>query len=316
MNVIEEMKMQIAQLNMWTKAYDEGHPEVSDKEWDEQYFRLLDFENKTGIRLPNSPTQIIDYQVMNELEKVEHNHPMLSLDKTKDMQEFINYFTPGKDVIGMLKLDGLTCSLRYMDGKLVSAETRGNGEIGENILHNAKVIPSIPKRIRYKDELILDGEIICTDKDFKEFADEYANSRNFASGSIRLLDSKECAKRNLTFVVWNVVKGLEGNSFMKKLEAISKENFTVVPWTSSLDWDWAELLQEIAKELGYPVIIRAAYALGGLGSGFCDNEEELARRFRVMSIPAVFMVKDGKPTASFIGYQDADAVKKFIDSNK
>lgn len=256
MNIKEELQMMTAQLNMWTKAYDEGHPVVSDKEWDELYFRLVDLERKSGIYLENSPTQIIKYEVVNELKKVKHNHPMLSLDKTKDMNEFINYFTSGKDVIGMLKLDGLTCSLRYVDGKLVSAETRGNGIIGEDILHNAKVIPSIPKKIKYKDELILDGEIICTNKDFEEFADEYANSRNFASGSIRLLDSKECSKRKLTFVVWNVVKGFEElgiNYFQMKLTKVERLGFNIVPWTSSIDLDWAEFLQNQAKIYGYPI---------------------------------------------------------------
>lgn len=254
MNIVEEMKMMIAELNYHTKLYDEGHPIWSDKEWDEHYFRLVDLEKKFGIIMPYSPTQKIDYEVVNELKKVKHNHPMLSLDKTKDMQQFINYFTAGKDVIGMLKFDGLTCSLRYLDGKLVSAETRGNGEVGEDILHNAKVIPSIPNQIEYKDELILDGEIICTDENFKEFSEEYANSRNFAAGSIRLLDSKECFKRKLTFVVWNVVKGYEEEgTFHGKLSCAEHDNFLVTPRITSLDWDWAEYLQKTAKEFGYPI---------------------------------------------------------------
>lgn len=253
MNTVEEMKMMVAELNYHTKLYEEGHPIWSDKEWDEHYFRLMDFEKKTGIVMLDSPTQKVNYEVVNELKKVRHNHPMLSLDKTKNLREFMGYFDPSKDVVGMLKLDGLTCSLRYLNGKLVSAETRGNGEVGENILHNAKVIPSIPKYIKYKEELIVDGEIICTEENFKEFSDEYANSRNFASGSIRLLDSKECSKRNLTFIVWNIVKGLEGNSFMHKLQQVENEGFEVVPWTSSLDWDWAEYLQDEAKKLGYPI---------------------------------------------------------------
>lgn len=252
MDIKEEMKMQIAQLNMWTKAYDEGHPIVSDKEWDRAYFDLAEFERKTGIVMPNSPTQKIHYEVVSALKKVEHNHPMLSLDKTKDWDEFLQYFS-GKDVIGMLKLDGLTCSLRYVDGNLVSAETRGNGIIGEDILHNARVMPSIPKKINYTDELIVDGEVICKNEDFKEFSNEYANSRNFASGSIRLLDSKECSKRKLSFVVWNIVKGFENtNSFLDKLYEIQSYGFEVVPWVSSFDWDAKEFLIDQAKIYGYP----------------------------------------------------------------
>lgn len=257
MNTLDEMKMMVAQLNRWTKLYDEGYPEVSDKVWDEHYFRLLDFENKTGMRLPNSPTQCVSYEVVNQLNKVKHNHPMLSLAKTKDWGEFLNYFASkdvSKDVIGTVKLDGLTCSLRYLNGRLVSAETRGNGEVGEDILHNALVIKNIPKRINYTDELIIDGEIICTYKDFEPFKEEYSNPRNFAAGSIRLLDSKECAARNLTFVVWNIVKGFpESNSFMDSLCKVEKLGFTITPWTSSFDWDAAEFLENKAKKLGYPI---------------------------------------------------------------
>lgn len=251
---LEKVKSITNYLNKATKAYDEGKPIISDKTWDSLYDDLVKLEEETGYVMVDSPTQSIQYEVVNELEKVEHNHPMLSLDKTKDMSQFINYFTPGKDVIGMLKLDGLTCSLRYIDGELASAETRGNGTVGENILHNARVISSIPKYINYKEELILDGEIICTYEDFKPFSEEYANPRNFASGSIRLLDSKECSKRNLTFVVWNIIKGFdEENSFLTRLQETEKLGFCVVPFTSSLDWDWDEFLQNQAKKLGYPI---------------------------------------------------------------
>lgn len=266
MNLKEEIKMQIAQLNMWTKAYDEGHPMVSDEEWDNHYFALQALENKSGIYLACSPTQNVQYQVKSELTKVKHNHPMLSLDKTKDKNTLLNYFAgidPSKDVIAMLKMDGLTCSLRYVDGKLVSAETRGNGEIGEDILHNAMVIPSIPKKISIKEEIIIDGEIICTYDNFKPFSVEYKNPRNFAAGSIRLLDAKECAARDLTFVAWYVVKGLT-NYLMNNFERLDKLGFTVVPWCSSFDWDAEEFLVNKAKELGYPI--------DGLVGRFNDRE--------------------------------------------
>lgn len=251
------MKSVIDVLNKHTKLYDEGHPEISDREWDKLYFFLLELEKKFGA-LPDSPTQIISYEVVNELVKVKHNHFMSSLAKTKDWNEFLRYFidkNPNKDVIGMLKLDGLTCSLHYLNGKLVGAETRGNGEIGEDILHNAKVLPSIPNRINYYDELIIDGEIICDIETFnQDFADRFSNPRNFAAGSIRLLDSNECYNRHLTFVVWNVVKGFDDtNSFMDKLVSIEKLGFTVTPWTSSFDWDAKEFLINKAKKLGYPI---------------------------------------------------------------
>jgi DNA ligase (NAD+) len=255
--VDQEMQNFIDQLNRCTKAYDEGHPLISDQAYDDLYFKLQDLEKSWGYALPNSPTQKISYEVVNKLEKVKHNHLMLSLDKTKDWNAFVNYFSnidDSKDVVGMLKLDGLTCSLKYNNGYLVSAETRGNGEIGEDITHNAKVIKSIPKKINYKDELIIDGEIICTYDDFKQWKDEYKNPRNFASGSIRLLDSKECASRNLTFVAWNVVKGFyESNSFIDNLNKLSDLGFLVVPWTSSLELGADSFLKERAEILGYPI---------------------------------------------------------------
>ena len=262
MNLLEEIKMQIAQLNMWTKAYDEGHPIVSDKKWDEAYFRLVDLENKANIHLPNSPTQKVVYEVQTELKKVTHNHPMLSADKTKDWDKFVQYFGD-KDVIGMLKLDGLTLSLRYVDGHLVSAETRGDGEIGEDVTMNATTIASIPKYIDYTDELIIDGEIICRYCDFTAFSGEYANPRNFAAGSIRLLDPNECKKRNLTFVAWHVVKGLT-NDVAKNLNHLVGLGFLTTPWTSSFDWDAKEYLIDCAKELSYPI--------DGLIGRFMDRE--------------------------------------------
>ena len=197
-----KIKNLVNELNYHTKLYDQGTPIISDFEWDAMYFELFNLENLTGYYLPDSPTQRVNYKVVNDLKKVKHNHPMLSLQKTQSIDE-INDFINNKDYIIMLKVDGLTCSLGYENGVLVSAETRGNGEVGEDILHNAMVVKNIPKRIAYKGKLTVDGEIICKTHNFKEFENEYKNPRNFASGSIRLLDSKECAKRNLSFIAWD-----------------------------------------------------------------------------------------------------------------
>lgn len=245
------IKYLVNELNKHTELYDAGEPIISDREWDDMYFELVNLEQEWEYVLPNSPTQKVNYTVVNELQKVTHNHPMLSLDKTKDWSAFLQYFTD-RDVVGMLKLDGCTCSLRYVDGKLVSAETRGDGTEGEDILHNALVIKNIPKKINYTDELIVDGEIICTKKDFEEFKDQYANSRNFASGSIRLLDSKECENHNLKFVLWNVIKS-PYNTVIDNFVKMQKLGFTVTPWTSSFDWDAKEFLVEQAQEYGYPI---------------------------------------------------------------
>ena len=254
MDLLEEIKKQVEQLNLWTKAYDEGNPLVSDKEWDDAYFNLAKMERENNIYLSNSPTQSIDYQVVSKLEKVKHNHPMLSLDKTKDPEE-VNTFISQKDYIAMCKMDGLTCSLRYVNGTLVSAETRGNGDIGENILHNALTIKSIPHRIPYKKELIVDGEVICKKNDFIPFANEYKNPRNFAAGSIRLLDAKECAKRNLTFVAWDVIKGFdEIDGLNQCFEKLVNFNFEVVPFmiVGNIE-DNITTLKNFAEQNDYPI---------------------------------------------------------------
>lgn len=205
-----EMGALVRKLNEATKQYDLGTPIMSDKEWDDLYFKLEQMEKESGIILANSPTQTITYQVVNKLEKVEHNHLMLSLDKTKDLSAIKSFIGDRKYII-MAKADGLTCSLIYKNGLLQRAETRGNGKVGEDITHNAWVIESIPKYIATNEEtFVVDGELICLDQDFEHFKDEYKNSRNFASGSARLLDSHECKKRHLTFIAWDVIEGFDG----------------------------------------------------------------------------------------------------------
>lgn len=254
MNKIDKIKELTELLNKASDSYyNTGDTIMEDHEFDTLLEELRSLEQETGFVMATSPTHKVGYEVKSELQKVTHNHPMLSLAKTKDWNEFIVHFG-SKDVIGMLKMDGLTCSLRYVNGELISAETRGNGEIGEDIFHNIKTVKTVPQKIPYKDELIVDGEIICTYQDFEPFSTEYKNPRNFASGSIRLLDSNECAKRPLTFVAWNVIKGFDNeNSFLRKLVLIDKLGFTVVPWTSSFDWDAKEFLVNKAKKLGYPI---------------------------------------------------------------
>ena len=244
----------VSELNRLTELYDNGTPEVSDKEWDDMYFELATLERERGYTLPDSPTQKVNYTVVNELTKVQHNHPMLSLDKTKDIEE-IKSFVGSRDWIAMLKMDGLTCSLLYDGGKLVRAETRGNGEIGEDITHNAMVIPSIPKRIPYTDKLVVDGEIICKLDDFKEFEGEYKNARNFASGSIRLLDSNECAKRKLTFVAWDVIGKPKSNSLCAVLAWLCDLSFTVVPLLRGAYHSVEDTLclKKIAEDYNYPI---------------------------------------------------------------
>lgn len=246
------MEELVAKINNATKAYDEGHPIMTDEEWDNLYFQLLDLERETGITLADSPTQKVIYDVVNALPKVEHNHKMLSLDKTKSEDE-VNSFLGNHEFIAMAKMDGLTCSLRYLNGELVSAETRGNGIIGEDVTHNAKVIPSIPKKIDYKDELIVDGEIVCMWDDFQTFITNYKNPRNFAAGSIRVLDSKVCATRKLTFIAWDVIKGIGFDTVTQNLEELREYGFEVVPWIKENPSLAINDIREYCANHNYPI---------------------------------------------------------------
>lgn len=255
LDVHKKMKYLVDELNKHTELYDAGRPIISDAEWDKMYFELVELERQfPSLVLDNSPTQRVNYVAVNELSKVEHNHPMLSLDKTKDIEE-IKSFVGSKDWIAMLKMDGLTCSLLYEDGQLIRAETRGDGYIGEDVTHNAMVIPSIPKKIPYTGRLVVDGEIICKLDDFAEFAGEYKNARNFASGSIRLLDSNECAKRKLTFVAWDIIGPQKQNSLWTALEWLSNYSFTVVPFLRSMHCsvDDTMCLRQLAEDYKYPI---------------------------------------------------------------
>ena len=253
---IQLMQELIEYLNYHTKLYDEGKPDITDTQWDEKYFELQEMERVTGVYLPNSPTQKINYQVVSELQKVKHNHPMLSLAKTKSIDE-MNSFIGNKEVIIMLKMDGLTCSLGYKNGRLVSAETRGNGVEGEDILHNILAVKNVPKRLPQDIDLTVDGEIVCTYDDFKEFENEYANPRNFAAGSIRLLSAKESAARNLRFIAWDLIDYPHFEVLNNKLSFALSLGFDVVPFALPLGKKFSEgtitAFKKMAEEANYPI---------------------------------------------------------------
>ena len=252
-----EIEMMTAELLKLQKAYDEGHPEVTDEEYDRKYFELQKLENTFNYRLPNSPTQQVSFEVVSELKKVKHNHPMLSLAKTKDLEEVAS-FLGGHDSIAMCKMDGLTCSLRYEKGVLVGAETRGDGEIGEDILHNAYTVPSIPAMLPYDFTGTIDGEIICRYDDFEKINQnsEYKNPRNYASGSIRLLDANECSNRKLTFIAWDCIYGMKEKTLHGRLEHLRALGFKIVLYKTSDSMSLQEAvsaLQEDATAMSYPI---------------------------------------------------------------
>ena len=233
MNKYEEYKKLVDELNYHTDLYNEGKEIITDSQWDDIYLKVKTMEKELGVISKDSPTQkIVFTETLDHLDKYSHgDYPMISLDKTKNIDEILNFIKKSRTIL-MPKLDGLSCALIYKNGKLAIAATRGNGEIGEIITHNVKILNSIPQYISDKTDIIIHGEIICKINIFeKYFANEYKNPRNFASGSIRLLDSKESYKRRLTFVAWDLVKGGENfTTLSDKLEYMTDLGFETVPW--------------------------------------------------------------------------------------
>lgn len=241
MNRIVRIKELTELLNKASDAYyNTGNTIMSDKEFDNLLDELRNLEKTTGLVMATSPTHNVGYEVKSKLEKVKHNHPMLSLDKTKSLND-IAKFIEDKLFVAMPKMDGLTCSVRYIRGQLVSAETRGDGEIGESVLHCAKVIKNLPLQIDYLGELIIDGEVIIADNDFKAINAtlpddaKYKNSRNLVSGSIRQLDSSIAAQRNMRFIAWKCITPINtgdklesNNSFVWRLNKLEQIGFEVV----------------------------------------------------------------------------------------
>ena len=247
----------IDKLNNYTKLYNAGTPAISDKEWDDLYFKLESLEKLSGIIYPDSPTQSIYAKDVDALKKVKHNHLMLSLDKTKDINVFKS-FVGDKDYILMHKLDGLTCSLKYNNGKLVSAETRGNGIEGEDVTHNMCYINNVPQEIPFTEELVVDGEIICDLKTFEEnFKGIYKNTRNYAAGAIRRLHASENKDCGLSFIAWDCVKGINADKLNEKLCILKDMGFQIVKYFLKddgygLDSDIA-WLKHYAEKINVPI---------------------------------------------------------------
>lgn len=264
MNKITEIKGLINLLNKYRDEYYNGsNSSISDTEYDKLFDKLVELETEYGIYLSNSPTQSVGYEVKSKLNKVKHNHPMLSLDKTKSISDIVEFFKYHEG-IAMLKMDGLTCSVAYHQD-LISAETRGNGEIGEDVLHNAKVVTNLPSRVNHND-LIVDGEMIIDYPTFEKInskmlkGNEFKNPRNLCSGSIRQLDSKIAAEREIKFIAWKCVKGINDNDFINRLNTLKEYGFEVVPFlavpknpTEKQIEDIINTLKEEASKNGFPI---------------------------------------------------------------
>lgn len=253
-----DIAARVRELNRASEAYyNTGQPIMSDYEFDKKIEELKQWEEETGIVLSNSPIHNVGYPVADELKEVKHNHLMLSLDKTKSVDELIE-FLGDKNGFLSVKCDGLTTSLHYINGELIGAETRGDGVTGTECLQNVLTMKNVPKDIPYKDELIIDGETIIGWDTFREINDKlpedkkYKHPRNLVSGSLQLLDSKQAASRNMRFVAWRVIKGFEHKSVFFDLKRAESNGFEIVPmWTYSNNSPDKENLPKMLEDLRY-----------------------------------------------------------------
>ena len=219
--------------------YQESREIMSNFEYDKLYDELVSLEKETGIVFANSPTQNVGYEVVSALPKERHEKPMLSLNKTKSVEELADWLG-GQTGLLSWKMDGLTIVLTYQNGTLVKAVTRGNGEIGEVITANAKAFVNVPLNISYQGELILRGEAIIRYSDFEKINEQiedvdakYKNPRNLCSGSVRQLNNEITAKRNVRFYAFSLVSADDVdflNSREEQFKWLSSQGFEVVEY--------------------------------------------------------------------------------------
>ena len=238
MDKTSRIKELVRLLNEASKAYYQQDTEImSNFQYDALYDELVALEKETGLILSNSPTVKVGYEVISELPKEAHPSPMLSLDKTKDVDALKDWLKDKKGVLSW-KMDGLTVVLTYMDGELIKAVTRGNGEIGEVITNNAKVFANLPRKIAYKGQLTIRGEAVITYAEFERInatimdaESKYKNPRNLCSGTVRQLNNEITAKRNVSFFAFNML-----DSGDEKIDATVNSKF------------------EFLKDLGFEVV--------------------------------------------------------------
>lgn len=258
------MKELIDILNKAASVYYQGKDEImSNFEYDRMYDELSALEKESGLVLAGSPTQKVGYEVLSELPKQTHPSPMLSLDKTKQVDELSSWLG-GKEGVLSWKMDGLTVVLTYENGELLNAVTRGNGVVGEVITNNAKVFKNLPVNIPFKGRMVLRGEAIITYSEFKKInallseEEQYKNPRNLCSGSVRQLNNEITAKRNVELYAFTLVEA-EGvdfkNSQQNKMEFMKEQGFQTVEYkvvTAKNIYETVEWFSEKVKTNDFP----------------------------------------------------------------
>ena len=259
MNRSDRIKELVDTLNKAAKVYYSGTDEImSNLEYDRLYDELKALEDETGIVLAGSPTHQVGYETLSELPKEEHERPMLSLDKTKSVEELAAFAGTHKSLLSW-KLDGLTVVVTYRDGELYKAVTRGNGYVGEVITPNARVFVNLPAKIPYKGELVIRGEAIITYSDFErinrsieEDENKYKNPRNLCSGSVRQLNNRITAERNVRLIAFALIRayGVDfGNSRQKQFEWLKGQGFEVVEYKIVDETSVADAVEYFSKAI-------------------------------------------------------------------
>ena len=255
----ERIKELVELLNKAGRAYYQEAEEImSNFEYDKLYDELLSLEKETGIVLANSPTVNVGYEVVSELPKEQHGSPMLSLDKTKEVETLAAFAGERKCLLSW-KLDGLTVVLTYNNGSLQKAVTRGNGQVGEVITANARTFKNIPVSIPFKGELTLRGEAVIKYSDFEEINKsiedidaKYKNPRNLCSGSVRQLNSEITAKRNVNFMAFALINAENvdfQNSMENQFKWLENQGFDVVEHKRVTQDNMKETVEYIAEKI-------------------------------------------------------------------
>lgn len=282
------MNSLVEKLNKASEAYYNGTEIMSNKEYDDLVDQLQKLEKQLGVVLPNSPTKNVGAPVTGDLPKFKHTHPALSLDKTKDINEFVDKFRKGVEdshsendkIVLMYKEDGSTVQAYYKDGKLDKLVTRGNGEVGSIITQNAFIISGLPTELPVKVDMVVRGEAVMSYEEFERINStlpndqQYANPRNLASASLTMLDREEVAKRHLMLQAFNlvditsniVIDDPEFSSdsiynelnlrFSSRLALLGKFRFNVVPYeVTSLPKlsESVDNMTDKVKQYSYPV---------------------------------------------------------------
>ncbi len=281
---IHELREQINHANYMYHTKDQ--PEISDFLYDQLLKELIELETKyPEYDDPSSPSKKVGGTVIDLFLKHEHKVPMMSLGNVFNQEELSDFYDRISKVVDSfslvteLKIDGLAVSLIYEDGKLVKAATRGNGLVGEDITHNVKTIKTVPLKLKENISIEVRGEIYMSHSAFKKANEDrieeelelFANPRNAAAGTIRQLDSKVVAKRNLSLFVYNIVDAKNYvNTQFEALQFLDRLGFMVNPF-----YRLAKTLDDVLLNINYYDTLRKTLSYDTDGVVIKVNEFDL-----------------------------------------